>query len=242
MKNINYVINGVLAVAVIILFVMQFSSKKESTVAPAFTTEGDSTNLLPVAYVNVDSLLSNYNYSKDLNERILKMQEDYRLDMTQRSNALRTELNDFQRKYEANAFLTTERAQQEGNRLQKKQEELQNYAAKKEQELAAKQMELNGQLRDTIVAQLTTFNQTKGYQIIFSNTMGDNILLSNPAYDITAEFLEVLNKNYSSGKYGIKHIDIYERAVPQGAALFDCGPKDSLGGIMLCIRPCNPML
>ena len=86
MKNINYVINGVLAVAVIILFVMQFSSKKESTVAPAFTTEGDSTNLLPVAYVNVDSLLSNYNYSKDLNERILKMQEDYRLDMTQRSN------------------------------------------------------------------------------------------------------------------------------------------------------------
>ena len=41
MKNINYVINGVLAVAVIILFVMQFSSKKESTVAPAFTTEGD---------------------------------------------------------------------------------------------------------------------------------------------------------------------------------------------------------
>ena len=179
MKNINYVINGVLAVAVIILFVMQFSSKKESTVAPAFTTEGDSTNLLPVAYVNVDSLLSNYNYSKDLNERILKMQEDYRLDMTQRSNALRTELNDFQRKYEANAFLTTERAQQEGNRLQKKQEELQNYAAKKEQELAAKQMELNGQLRDTIVAQLTTFNQTKGYQIIFSNTMGDNILLSN---------------------------------------------------------------
>ena len=176
MKNINYVINGVLAVAVIILFVMQFSGKKESTVAPAFTTEGDSTNLLPIAYVNVDSLLSNYNYSKDLNERILKMQEDYRLDMTQRSNALRTELNDFQRKYEANAFLTTERAQQEGNRLQKKQEELQNYAAKKEQELAAKQMELNGQLRDTIVAQLTTFNQAKGYQIIFSNTMGDNIL------------------------------------------------------------------
>ena len=37
MKNINYVINGVLAVAVVILFVMQFSGKKESTVAPAFT-------------------------------------------------------------------------------------------------------------------------------------------------------------------------------------------------------------
>jgi outer membrane protein len=94
--------------------------------------------------------------------------------------------------------LTQERAQQESNRLMKKRDELQNYAAKKEQELATKQMELNSQLRDTIVSQLTAFNQSKGYQIIFSNTMGDNILLSNPAYDITAEFLEVLNKNYSS--------------------------------------------
>lgn len=199
MKNINYVINGALAVAVIILFVMQLSEKKESTVAPAYTAEGEAaTKLLPVAYVNVDSLLQNYNYSKDLNERIVKMQEDFRLDMTQRTRSLETELADFQRKYEANAFLTQERAQQESNRLMKKRDELQNYAAKKEQELATKQMELNSQLRDTIVSQLTAFNQSKGYQIIFSNTMGDNILLSNPAYDITAEFLEVLNKNYSS--------------------------------------------
>ena len=30
MKNINYVINGVLAVAVVILYIMQFSGKKES--------------------------------------------------------------------------------------------------------------------------------------------------------------------------------------------------------------------
>ena len=199
MKNINYVINGVLAVAVIILFVMQLSGKKESTVAPAYTAEGEmATNQLPVAYVNVDSLLQNYNYSKDLNERIVKMQEDFRLDMTQRTRSLETELADFQRKYEAHAFLTQERAQQESNRLMKKRDELQNYAAKKEQELATKQMELNSQLRDTIVSQLTAFNQSKGYQIIFSNTMGDNILLANPAYDITAEFLEVLNKNYSS--------------------------------------------
>lgn len=199
MKNINYVINGVLAMAVIILFVMQLSGKKESTVASAYTAEGEmTTNQLPVAYVNVDSLLQNYNYSKDLNERIVKMQEDFRLDMTQRTRSLETELADFQRKYEANAFLTQERAQQESNRLMKKRDELQNYAAKKEQELATKQMELNSQLRDTIVSQLTAFNQSKGYQIIFSNTMGDNILLANPAYDITAEFLEVLNKNYSS--------------------------------------------
>ena len=70
MKNINYVINGVLAVAVVILYIMQFSGKKESSVTRTFASAGDTTALLPIAYVNVDSLLLNYNYSKDLNKRI----------------------------------------------------------------------------------------------------------------------------------------------------------------------------
>lgn len=176
---------------------MQFSSKKQSTEAPAFTTGEDLASLLPVAYVNVDSLLQNYNYSKDLNERIVKMQEDYRANINQKSNVLRAELVDFQRKMENNAFLTRERAEQENQRLMAKQQELQEHADKLQQELGAKQMELNEQLRDTIVAQLKVYNVDKKYQIIFSNAMGDNILLANPAYDITSEFLEVLNKQYS---------------------------------------------
>lgn len=74
MKNINYIINGVLAVAVVILFVMQFSGKKETSVSsPAVSAgEGAIAGKLPIAYVNVDSLLENYNYAKDLNEIILK--------------------------------------------------------------------------------------------------------------------------------------------------------------------------
>ena len=200
MKNINYVCNGVLAIAVIVLFAMQFSGKKGSDKALTFEGKNDSTAVLPIAYVNVDSLLQNYNYSKDLNERIMKMQEDVRLDLTQRSKALESEVADFEKKYNNNAFLTRERAEQEGMRLQKKQQDLQAYASKKDQELTNKQLELNSELRDTIIAQLEEFNKTKGYQFIFSNTMGDNILLANPVYDITAEFLEVLNKNYAPSK------------------------------------------
>ena len=126
MKNVNYVINGVLAVAVVILFVMQFSNKKETNVSRTFTTDSTSTGVLPIAYVNVDSLLLNYNYSKDLNERILKRQEDSRANITQKARALQSEMQDFQRKVENNAFLTRERAEQEQRRLLTKQEELQN--------------------------------------------------------------------------------------------------------------------
>lgn len=198
MRNINYVINGVLAVAVVILYVMQFSDKKESGVTRTFASAEDTTALLPIAYVNVDSLLLNYNYSKDLNEIILKKQENSRANITQKARSLESEMKDFQRKIENNAFLTRERAEQEQQRLLKKQEELQNLDNQLAQELMQEQQKLNEQLRDTIVSQLRAFNQDKGFQVIFSNTVGDNILLAGDTYDITAELLEFLNRNYST--------------------------------------------
>ncbi|MDD2438374.1 MAG: OmpH family outer membrane protein [Massilibacteroides sp.] len=199
MKNINYIINGVLILAVIILFVMHFSGKKESGKAQTFTTGVDETDgLLPIAYVNVDSLLSNYSYSKDLNEVILRKQEDSRANINQKANTLRSDMQEFERKYKNNAFLTPQRAQEEQQRLLNKQQELQALDERLTQELMLEQQKLNQQLRDTIVSHLKVFNQTKGYQVIFSNTMGDNILLAGDAYDITSEFIGYLNKNYTS--------------------------------------------
>ncbi len=198
MKNINYVINGVLAVAIIVLYILHFSSPKESKITRTFTAGSDSTVLLPVAYVNVDSLLLNYNYSIDLNEVILKKQENSRANITQKARSLQSEMQDFQRKVENNAFLTRERAEQEQQRLIKKQQELQDLDNQLAQELLQEQQKLNEQLRDTIVSQLKAFNANRGYQMVFSNTMGDNILLAGDVYDITADLLEYLNKNYSS--------------------------------------------
>ena len=134
----------------------------------------------------------------DLNEIILKKQENSRANITQKARSLESEMKDFQRKIENNAFLTRERAEQEQQRLLKKQEELQNLDNQLAQELMQEQQKLNEQLRDTIVSQLRAFNQDKGFQVVFSNTVGDNILLAGDSYDITAELLEFLNKNYSA--------------------------------------------
>ena len=47
---------------------------------------------------------------------------------------------------------------------------------------------------------MKVYNKEKGYQVIFSNTAEDNILLAGDAYDITNELIDLLNKSYSSGK------------------------------------------
>ena len=201
MKNINYVINGVLAVAVVILFVMQFSGKEESKATKAVVS-GEEMATLPVAYVNVDSLLSNYNYSIDLNEVILKKQENSRANITQKARSLESEMKDFERKYQNNAFLTRERAEQEQQRLLKKRQDLTELDQRLAQELMTEQQKMNEQLRDTVVAQIKMYNADKGYQIIFSNTMGDNILWAADQYDITAELIKFFNQRYNapSGK------------------------------------------
>lgn len=197
MKNINYVINGVLAVAVIILFVLQFSGKKENQ-TPKVAQSGELTaeGMLPIAFVNVDSLLLNYNYAKDLLEIQIKKQENARAMIGQQSREFEKDYQDFVRKAENNAFLTNERAEQEQQRLLRKRQELEDLSNRTTDDLMAEQQQMNIQLRDSVVSQLHIFNQSKGYQVIFSNTGGDNILIANDMYDITEEFIEFLNKGY----------------------------------------------
>jgi outer membrane protein len=198
MKNINYIIEGILAIAIIILFVMQLTGTEGlKSAKPAFIADGDTAKLLPVAYVNLDSLLQNYNYYKDLNEIVMRKEENARANINQQASRLQSELQDFERKVNNNAFLTRERAEQEQQRLIKKQQELQALDSRLSQELLAEHNKLNEQLRDSLIAQLKVFNQGKNYQIIFSNIANDNLLLANDAYDITAELLTYLNKHYS---------------------------------------------
>jgi len=201
MKNINYIVNGVLALAVVILFILQFSGKKESD-ARAFSpaSTGEVAAVLPVAYVNLDSLYLNYNYSKDLNEIILKKEEESRTTLNQRASTLEREAQEFERKVQNNGFLTRQRAEEEQQRLMGLQQSLQELNDRLTNELVVEQQRLNQQLRDTLTSQLKVFNQTKGYQIIFSNTMGDNILLADDVYDVTAELIVFLNKNYTPSK------------------------------------------
>jgi outer membrane protein len=194
MKHINYVISGALAAAVIVLFILHFSDRKSGTFD--FHESSDSGCVkLPVAYVNVDSLLRGYNYSRDMNESFLSKAEDTRANLNQKAGSFQSEYLAFQKKYENNAFLTRERAEQEASRLQSKQQKLQQESERVQMELGLEQQKMNEQLRDTIIANLKAFNASRKYQMIFT---GETILYGEKCYDITAEVIEYMNEIYTS--------------------------------------------
>jgi outer membrane protein len=202
MKNTNYIINGILAVAVIVLFMLHFSEKKGGQTGDSGAPSSDSINksLLPVAYIRTDSLLNNYKLFRDLNEASIKELENHRLDINQRKQKFEKEVQSFQQKVQLNAFLTQERMNQEGARLEKTRNDLERHAAQIEQNLSEKQLLMQQQLQDSVLSGLKRFNTPQKYQLIFSNIGTDNFYYVDEMYDITAEVVEFLNTRYTPAK------------------------------------------
>ncbi len=204
MKNfslISLVLNGILLIAVIILFYLVLG-KESNKPANMVMKAGNSTvsGSLPIAYVNVDSLLLNYTFAKNANESLIKKQEDSRLTLNSRARQLQVEMSEFQRKLENNAFLSRERAEAEQSRLMKKQQDLQQMEGAMSQQLMEQQQKMSEQLRDTINAFMKDFNKDNRYQMIISNTANDNVLYAGKSYDITSEVITKLNERFGKKK------------------------------------------
>ncbi len=200
MKNsTHYIISGVLAIALIILFILHFTSRSSSgdtTKRELSVLLNDSSITLPIAYVNVDSLLMNYNFAKDLNESLLRKEESTRATLNQRQNQINSAAQEFERKLRNNAFLSQERAQQEQERILKMDQEYQQLAERLTQEFLLEQEKLNLQMEDTIKVRMVEYNLTKNYEIIFSNRTTSTILFARDKYDITDDVVEFLNNKY----------------------------------------------
>ena len=196
MNKYQIIIDSVLAAAVVALFVLFFTCTpckkchKNEVVAVA------EQQALPVAYLNLDSLLANYTFAQEAQEKLMSKQEDARLKLNTKARTLQNEMADFQRKLDNNAFLSRERAENEANRLQKKQQDLQELEAKLTNDILLENQNLNMQLRDTLNAYLAEYNAGGKYQIIFANQQNDNVLIAQEGYDITNEVIDALNKRY----------------------------------------------
>lgn len=195
----NYLMHGLAALAFIVLF-SQCAGKTDNQVATTPSQTNAGLSGMKIAYVEIDSLLAQYNFCIDLNEAMVKKSENVRLTLNQKANALKKEQQEFQKKYENNAFLSQERAQQEYNRLAKMEQDLQALNEKLQSGLIEENTKNSLQFRDSINAFLKEYNKTHGYSLIFSNTGFDNLLYADSAFNITKEIVDGLNARYSPVK------------------------------------------
>lgn len=188
-------------VAIMMASCNQPAKQAETTSATTCNMKVEEGFRLPIAVINVDSLLQSYDLNLEESDRLMRKGEDMRLDLNQRANSLQNEMIDFQKKLENQAFLSRERAEAEQRRLVKKEQDLNVLAQEKEQELMLEQQQLSVRLLDSVNSVVRTLNADGKYHLVITTSaLNNNVLFAAPEYDITAEAIELLNERYNNSK------------------------------------------
>ena len=148
---------------------------------------------MKIAYVEVDSLMTQYDFAKDYSVTLQKKSNNARNTLTQKGNALQAAVNNFQQKLNNNGFQSREQAASVQAAIERQQRDLQELQGRLEGELASETAKFNEALRDSLQNFLKAYNNDKHYDLILSKA-GDNILMADKKYDITVDVINGLNK------------------------------------------------
>ena len=191
----KFICLGFAAIAAMLVFT-QCNNEQPQAQQPA-QVGCDGVKGIKIAFVDIDSMLNNYEFSITINKEMLRKEENMRLTLSEKARDLQQDIDEFQRKLENNVFATQARAEEEQNRILKKRESYERLSERLASELAAESQKNNVTLRDSINSYLKEYNATQGYDLIISR-VGDNLLYANEALDITKEVIKGLNDRYKA--------------------------------------------
>ncbi len=181
------------------LFIVGLASCQKKEEAPKVDAPKSEKQEKPagmtIAYVDIDSLMTKYEFCKDYTAELTKKSESYKRTLTSKGNALQQAAMNFQERIQKGEIATEEEAMKQQASLQKQQENLQ----KLQEDLAVKfeeeQLKYNNALRDSVQHFLKEYNKAKKFSMIISKA-GDNVLYADQSLDITEDVIKGLNKRY----------------------------------------------
>ena len=187
-----------LATAIALVSVLTACGNKDSK------TEGPKTTATTVAadekivYVNSDSLLTKYEYFKDLKSKMETKGKAAESDMAAKTQAFQREVQQYQQ--QQNTLPADQRAATE-QRLSRKQQELQAYQQNAGAALQSEQAKEQEVLYDKVAEYLKTYAKTKGYKMVLTYSKGNSaILFADESLDVTNTVIVGLNAAYTKDK------------------------------------------
>ena len=161
--------------------------------APAATENGKA---LSLAYVELDSIQSQYQFFIDAKTQMEEKSKRFDKELSRLGKRMQNAAAQFQDKLQKGGFTSQAQAEGAQKALLSQQGELEQKQAMYAQELAEDQMEFNKALEDSINSFLFEYNAVHNYSMILSKGNG-NIMLADKSMDITADVIEGLNKRYN---------------------------------------------
>lgn len=192
-NNTSLIWNIVLTLAVSVLFFLHFSNKpgtEAGAVADGNVVPGRRT-----VYVQVDSLLKNYDFFKETKKELENKNFQLENELNQKGRSLQNEVAFFQQKAQT---MTPEQARSTEAQLMKKQQDLVAYRDQSAQALGQEEAKKNEQLYKNIRAYIEKYNKENGYEYVLGYSLGGGILFANPSLDVTQKIIEGLNKEHKA--------------------------------------------
>ena len=194
MTKKNFFLAIAVAATASVMFTACDNSPKSEEPATANTVAPKE---LKIAYVEVDSLMSQYEYCKEYSLILEKKSQNIQSTLQQKGQALQSAAANFQQKLQQNAY-TREQAEQIQAGLQKQNADLEALQQRLGAEFQEETNKFNVALHDSLQHYLAKYNKDKKYTMILSKS-GDNILYADKGIDITNEIIAGLNKAYKKG-------------------------------------------
>lgn len=202
MKNLSLILNGVLGVALVVLYYLHFSSTKptekiteeiEVVEVVGVIDQGDG-QFSKIACINIDSMQANYKLFEEITEKFKKKQQQYEREINSESVAFQKKIKEFQEKAPTMSQFEGQLKQQElaeeEQRIYKQQE---SYTIK----LTNEQAKLNESFEATVKKYIQEYNKDANYDIIIGKSaLGSRVLDYKKEIDITDFVLKGLNKEY----------------------------------------------
>ncbi|RZJ81515.1 MAG: OmpH family outer membrane protein [Flavobacterium sp.] len=167
----------------------------------ANTTKTETAAVSPtdkIVYVNSDSLLTKYEYFKDLKVKMETKGKAAEGDLVSKQQAFQREVQQYQQQQ---ATLAADQRAATEQRLARKQQELQAYQQNAGAALQNEQAKEQEALYNKVADYLKGYAKTKGYKMVLTYAKGNSaILFADESLDVTTEVLKGLNEAYTKDK------------------------------------------
>jgi outer membrane protein len=191
MKSTSWIVNGVLAVAVIVLFVLHFDTNSAPSKA-AISAKGG----VKIAYFEIDSIQNSYEFFKDVKSALQVKDMENTKQLTNLKNEYIAKYQELQKSAQFLSQAEMASRQQELVKAEK------NYTTKEQQlsqELQEESFKRLQEVKKKIEVFLANYNKDKQFAFILSSN-ADLMYYKDTTYDITSDIIKGLNTDYKPKK------------------------------------------
>lgn len=195
MKNALYIINGILVIAVGILFYLHFSERGSSGVSAAGKNNdqrvlASNTGGFKIGYFEWDSIQEHFGQFKDIQNELIQKDDENEKQKMQLRMMYQNKVNSYSQKE-----LSQVESETAARDLKKMEIDISNKMQSLDQELQDFRVRKQNEIKTKIEDFLKEYNKTKGYSFVFAYEPA-LIFYRDTVYNITNDLIKGLNEKY----------------------------------------------